>query len=185
MEQRAGLTPPVAFRVRRRRPPLWCSRARNAAARCCSHRPSGQGRSAPADREKQCLVEKLVAHATVEALDEPVLRRLARRDIVPLHAGVARPRQHRVRGQLSPVVADDHPGCAAFGNQIAQLANHPRPEIDVSSTARKHSRVTSSTILRMRNRLSARESRAPEPPINLVALHVRVRGFLWVFFAAY
>ena len=33
--------------------------------------------------EEQALVEELVAHPTVEALDEAVLRRLAGRDVVP------------------------------------------------------------------------------------------------------
>lgn len=55
-----------------------------------------------ADREEQRLVEQLVAHATVEAVDEPVLLRLARCDRVPLDASISRPREHRVRGQLGP-----------------------------------------------------------------------------------
>ena len=46
-KQRAGLTPPVAFRVRRRTPPGWRSRARSAAARCCNRRPIGRGSCAP------------------------------------------------------------------------------------------------------------------------------------------
>lgn len=56
-----------------------------------------------ADGEEQRLVEQLVAHATVEAFDEPVLRRLARRDVMPLDAHVAGPGEHRVRRQFGPV----------------------------------------------------------------------------------
>ncbi len=39
-----------------------------------------------------------------------------------------------------------------LGDQVARLAHHLLAEIDVSSTARKHARVTSLTMLRIRNR---------------------------------
>jgi len=39
--------------------------------------------------QEQGLVEQLVAHATVEALDVAILHRLARCDVVPLHADLA------------------------------------------------------------------------------------------------
>ena len=45
--RRAGLTPPVAFPVRRRTPPGWRSRARSVAARCCSDRPIARGSNGP------------------------------------------------------------------------------------------------------------------------------------------
>lgn len=41
----------------------------------------------------------LVAEATVEALDEDVLHRLAGRDVVPFHARLLVLAQHRHRGQ--------------------------------------------------------------------------------------
>ena len=70
--------------------------------------PARQDRTSQADREEQGFVKELVAHATFEAADEPVLRRLARRDVMPLDAGVAGPGEHRVRGKLGTVTADDH-----------------------------------------------------------------------------
>jgi hypothetical protein len=54
------------------------------------------------------LVQAFIAEPAVEALDEPVLLRLARRDVVPGDATFLMPAQHRVRGQLGAVVADDH-----------------------------------------------------------------------------
>lgn len=49
---------------------------------------------------KQRLVQKLVAQPTIEALDEGVLGRLARRDVVPVDLAVIREGQDRVRGEL-------------------------------------------------------------------------------------
>src|SRR3546814_19782817 len=60
------------------------------------------------DREEQRLIEQLVAHATIEALDEPVLRWSAGCDIMPLDSDIAAPGQHRVRRQLRAVIDDDH-----------------------------------------------------------------------------
>ncbi len=48
-----------------------------------------EDRASLTDREEQSLVEQLVVHATDEALDESVLNRLARRDVVLLAAGIA------------------------------------------------------------------------------------------------
>lgn len=57
---------------------------------------TGQGR-------KQRLVEALVAQTPVEALDEVVLHRLARLDVMPLDAALLRPAQDDRRGQLGAV----------------------------------------------------------------------------------
>ena len=73
----------------------------------------------------------------------------------PLKAHVAGPSKHRIRSEVGPVVAEDHLWCATFGNQIGQLrqlAHHRLQEIEVSTTVRRHSRVTSSSILSKRNR---------------------------------
>lgn len=51
--------------------------------------PVGEDCTGLTDREEQRLVEQFVAHATIEALYELVLRRLARRDVVPLDANAA------------------------------------------------------------------------------------------------
>lgn len=102
---------------------------------------------------EQRLIEKLIAHAAVEALDVAVLHRLARSDVMPLHADLAAPRQDGIAGELGAIVAHDHAQLAAMGDEPGQLA-HPRcPEIEVSGTAARHSRVTSSTTLSTRNRL--------------------------------
>lgn len=58
---------------------------------------------------EQCFVEKLIPHPAVEAFDKPILHRLTRRDIVPFDLVLDAPLQDRVRGQLRPVIADDHP----------------------------------------------------------------------------
>src|SRR3546814_7573958 len=50
--------------------------------------------------EEQRLVQKLITHPAIEALDIAVLHRLAGRDIMPLDADLAAPCEHRVRCQL-------------------------------------------------------------------------------------
>ena len=47
----------------------------------------GDGAASMADAEEQALVEQLIAHSPVEALDIAVLHRFARRDEVPIDAG--------------------------------------------------------------------------------------------------
>lgn len=64
--------------------------------------------------EEQRLVEKLIAHAAVEAFHEAALRGLARCDEVPVDAVVAAPGEHGVAGVFRPVITDDHaPACRA------------------------------------------------------------------------
>lgn len=53
------------------------------------------------------LVQALVAEATVEALKQGFLQRLARRDKVPFHVALLPPGERRSAGQLCAVVADD------------------------------------------------------------------------------
>ena len=65
------------------------------------------------------LVEALVTQAAVEALDEAILHRLARGNVVPFDTVVLLPAQDRVRGQLGAVVAHNHARIATqFGNAI-------------------------------------------------------------------
>ena len=52
---------------------------------------------------EQVLVEAFVPKPPVEALDEGVLHRLARLDVVPLDAVILRPFQDGVRGELRPL----------------------------------------------------------------------------------
>ena len=76
------------------------------------------------EAEKQALVEKLVAHAGVEARAETVLHRLAGRDEMPDDSVVLRPAEYGVRGELGSIVGDDHAGLAAPLDQRRQLARH-------------------------------------------------------------
>jgi hypothetical protein len=50
-------------------------------------------------------VRRTVAEPAVEALDEPVLLRLARRDTMPCDATLLLPAQHRVRPAQPPEMA--------------------------------------------------------------------------------
>jgi hypothetical protein len=74
--------------------------------------------------DEQALVEKLVAHAAVERLDEAVLHRPAWRDVVPIDAMILRPHQHGVGGELSAIVRHDHLGFAARRNNHGELASN-------------------------------------------------------------
>jgi transposase len=76
--------------------------------------------------EEQGLVEKLVAHAPVEALDKAILHRLAGGDEVPVDLAVPAPSQHGVAGELGAVVADDHARLAAPFDDRCQLTRHGR-----------------------------------------------------------
>ena len=53
--------------------------------------PCAQHRSGMAEGCEQRLVQAFVAQATIKALDEAVLLRLARRDVIPLDLSVLRP----------------------------------------------------------------------------------------------
>src|SRR3546814_2071702 len=57
-------------------------------------------------RGKQRLVEQFVPQPTVEALDEAVLLRFARRDVMPFDPLLLAPAQDRHAGQLGAVVGE-------------------------------------------------------------------------------
>ena len=85
-------------------------------------------------------------------LDEAVLGRFARRDVVPFDASVAGPGEHRIEVSsvpLSPTIIFSLPRWAV---RLASARTTLLLEIDVSTTARIHSRATSSTMLSTRNR---------------------------------
>lgn len=73
---------------------------------------------------KQMLIETLVPEPAVEALDEAILHRLARRDVVPLDAALLLPFEHRVAGQLRSVIADHHARITAMLRNGVQLAGN-------------------------------------------------------------
>lgn len=71
---------------------------------------------------KQVLVEAFVAEAAIETLDEPVLLRFSRCDIVPRYRPLFLPGQDRVRGHLGAIVAYDHHGKASAFYDPVQFA---------------------------------------------------------------
>lgn len=87
---------------------------------------AGDDRADLTDREDKRSVERLFAHATIKILDEPVLCRLARRDVMPRDADVAGPRQHRVRGELGAVIGDDPGSSPASARHTQPLATSRR-----------------------------------------------------------
>lgn len=86
--------------------------------------PNRDLRAGVVEVEEQRLIEKLVAHAAVEALGEAVLHRLARRDEVPVDTAVAASGEHGVAGELRAVVADDNPQLAVPLDDRRQFASH-------------------------------------------------------------
>ena len=92
-------------------------------------------------RGEERLVQKLVPKPAVEALDEGVLRRFARRGVVPLDDLFLRPHQDRHAGELGPVITDNRVRLAAPGDNDAQL---DRKSTRLNSSHVKRSRMPSS-----------------------------------------
>jgi hypothetical protein len=69
---------------------------------------------------KPRLQKVIGEEASVEALDEGILRRLAGGDVVPLDAGLLAPAPNRYRGELGAVVGHDRPRSAAQVNDAVQ-----------------------------------------------------------------
>src|SRR6201990_3475619 len=102
--------------------------------------------------EEQALVEKLVAHAAVAALPEAVLHRLSR--AMKCQTTLLSCAQANMTFEVNSVSLSETimPGLPRrLINAVSSRATR-RPEIEVSGIAAKHSRVTSSTTFRMRNR---------------------------------
>lgn len=83
-------------------------------------------RRGPWPSDVNSVVEQLVAQASVEALDEGILGRLARCDVVPLNPNFLAPAQHRHAGQLGAVVGNTHRRSAAPGNNSIEFAHDPQ-----------------------------------------------------------
>src|SRR5579883_3464587 len=83
--------------------------------------PGADGAARMIETEEQALIQQLVTHPAVEALDEGVLRRPARSDVMPVDAMLGAPGEDGVRGQLGPVIRDDHAGLATPFDQRCQL----------------------------------------------------------------
>ena len=69
--------------------------------------PVGQRGAGMGQRRDQGFVQQLIAQPPVEAFDEGVLRRLARRDVVPVDLAFVGEGESRVRGELGAVIRDD------------------------------------------------------------------------------
>ena len=69
--------------------------------------PEGQLAAGIDQAVEELLVQAFVAQAAVETLDESVLLRLARIDVVPFDAVRVGPFQDGLAGELGSVVADD------------------------------------------------------------------------------
>jgi len=67
------------------------------------------------------FVEAFVPQAAIEGLDECVLHWFAWCDVVPVESS-ERPTQHGSTGQFAAVIANNHPGYAAFNHQALQFA---------------------------------------------------------------
>ncbi len=79
---------------------------------------------AEAEAEEQALVQKLVTHPAVEALELAVLHRLSRRDVMALDAMILRLGEDGVLRELRAVIGNDHVRLAATADHIGQLRCH-------------------------------------------------------------
>ena len=71
-------------------------------------------------------IQTLGAELAIEALDEAILHRFARRDVVPFDVVLLLPSHDGVRGELGAVIADQHARVATeFGDAI-ELAHDPQ-----------------------------------------------------------
>ena len=86
--------------------------------------PEGQLSACILQAVEDLLVQQLVPQAAVEALDEGVLLRLARIDVVPGHPVLVSPFQNGPAGELCPVLTDNAAGLAADPDQGAELPGH-------------------------------------------------------------
>src|SRR3954468_7845584 len=104
------------------------------------------------EAEEQGFIEKLISHPAVETLAKAVLHGLARCDEVPGDVVLLRPGQHGVEVNSVPLSETIIPGLPRCSIRAVSSRATRRPEMEVSGIAARHSRVTSSTMFRMRNR---------------------------------
>jgi hypothetical protein len=74
---------------------------------------------------KDLLIQAFVSKASVEALDECILRRLSRCNIVPFDASSTCPLQSRSRSQLGTIVGNQHQWYATPSDESVELAHDP------------------------------------------------------------
>ena len=86
--------------------------------------PCGETGACLAERCEERLVQELVPQPPVEAFDESVLGRLARRDVVPADVPLLALAQDRHAGQFGPIVRYDGFWSASLGDDRIQLPRH-------------------------------------------------------------
>ena len=87
--------------------------------------PRGDHLAGLIEREEQCLIQQLVPHLAIEALDVAVLHGLARHDVMPVDPVFLRPGEDGMRGELRAIVADNHAGPSSLLDESCQLPCHP------------------------------------------------------------
>jgi hypothetical protein len=97
------------------------------------------------ERAEQGLVEQFVAQAADEGFRERVLHRLARRDVVPGNLAILE--VSSVPLSLTIVFGLPRSSSSRSSSRATRI-----PEIEVSATSARHSRVQSSTTTKMRRR---------------------------------
>ena len=75
--------------------------------------------------EGQRLVQYLIPHLAIEALDVAIPNQLARHDVVQLDPLILRPGEDGVRGEFGAFVADDQTRSASPNDESHQLAGNP------------------------------------------------------------
>ena len=84
--------------------------------------PAGEHGTGVVEPEEQGLVQEFVPQPALEALADAILHRSARRDEVPWNLVLARPGEHRVRGELGAIAHQE--GGAA---ELVGVAQPRRP----------------------------------------------------------
>ena len=117
-----GGMPPIGFfgELDRRRPAVGGVRPVVVVIKL----PGGQDGPGVRQGGEQRLVQAFVTQPPVEAFDEAVLLRLARRDVMPVDPAILRPLEDRHAGQLGAVVADHGQRRAASADDGVQLPRH-------------------------------------------------------------
>jgi len=86
--------------------------------------PCGDHLASLVEIEEQCLVQELVAHLAVEALDIAVLHGFAGSDVVPVDAVIPGPGEDGMGSQLGAVVRDNHSRPPSALDDGRQLPRH-------------------------------------------------------------
>ena len=98
-----------------------------AGGSCCSRSSTLRSSGAPRAGCRTGSRSGIRRGTALEALDEPVLLRLARRDVVPGATTLLLPAPHGVGGQLGAVVADDHCRAATQCHDTVEFTPDPQP----------------------------------------------------------